>query len=95
MILIQLEATANQELKFIHNGLDWRIELKQALQSMTVSVWLDNEPLISCQRIIEGTPFFVYPHLMTNGNFGIVSDGPIDWREFGASQNLYYWGVDE
>jgi hypothetical protein len=87
---ISLQAVPNQRVTVSLNGSAWDIEIKCCIQFMAASIWIDGEPVILGQRIVEGGLLIPYRHLAINGNFFIDGNGPASWREFGRSQNLYY-----
>lgn len=92
---ISLQAVPNQKVTVALDNKIWDIELKSCPQFMAASIWLNGEPIVLGQRIIEGGLLIPYRYLAVNGNFFIGGNGQPNWREFGRSQNLYYIPVGD
>lgn len=88
---IMLQAVPNQRIDVSVGGVAWRIEIKAVTGGMAATVWADNELLISGARILANSLVLPFKYLAIYGNFTIDSGGnPIDWRQFGRSQSLYF-----
>ena len=93
---IILQPVPNQRIDVSVGGVAWRIEIKAVTGGMAASVWADNELLISGTRVLANALIMPYKYLAIRGNFIIDSGGnPIDWRQFGRSQSLYFIESDE
>lgn len=88
---IMLQAVPNQRIDVSVGGGAWRIDIKTVTGGMAATVWADNELLISGTRILANSLILPFKYLAIYGNFTIDSGGnPIDWRQFGRSQSLYF-----
>lgn len=92
---ISLQSVPNQKAIVPIDGSVWDIEFKSCPQFMAVSIWLNGESIVLGQRVVEGCLLIPYRYLAVNGNFFIDGNAPVDWREFGRSQNLYYIPVGD
>lgn len=93
---IMLQSVPNQRIDVSVGGVAWRINLKAITGGMAASIWADNELLISGTRILSNSLILPYKYLSVYGNFIIDSGGnPIDWRQFGRSQTLYFIEPEE
>lgn len=93
---IMLQSVPNQQIDILVGGVPWRIEIKAVPGGMAASIWVDNELLISGTRILANGLILPFKYIAIHGNFIIDSGGnPIDWRQFGHSQSLYFIERDE
>lgn len=93
---IMLQSVPNQRLDVPVGGVAWRIDIESVTGGMAATVWADNELLISGTRVLANSLILPFKYLAIHGNFIIDSGGnPIDWRQFGRSQALYFIELDE
>ncbi len=97
MRIINIDPVPNESFSVTINGDRWDFILKQATNSMTCTLSLNNEEILSGQRIVAGTPIIPYAYLSGRGNFVILTENDQlpEWEEFGNSQLLIYASPSE
>lgn len=95
-LVINIEATPNQEFTFDRGEDHWRISIKTANTSMICDLRLNGETLLLGSRIVNGRPIIPYKNLSANGNFAILTDDDEApwWEKFGKSQFLVFYKED-
>jgi len=97
MLVIEIESIPNQEFSTTIGGDRWDFILKQAVTSMAATISLNDQVILSGQRIVAGTPIIPYKYLQSHGNFLIttVNDQIPTWERFGVDQFLTYASAEE
>lgn len=97
MQIIQIDSVPNQEFSVTIDGNRWDFILKEAVTSMVADISLNDEKILSGQRLVAGTPMIPYPCLQGYGNFLILTenDDLPAWRRFGIDQAMTYASAEE
>ena len=96
MRLIPIDATPNQSFSVRLNGSRYVLALRTVTGCMVADLDRDGVQVLRGVRLVAGEPVIPYAYL-EDGNFMLttVGDALPDWRQFGATQLLYYLTPDE
>jgi len=98
MQLIPITPVANQSLSFAQDGNRWDVVLKMGASCMVADISINGGLLLSGSRIM-GDDFIIPYHYMgvAQGNLmlSVTNEEIPNWREFGGTQQLFYWTPEE
>lgn len=96
MILIPLDAVANQSFTINLDGSSYDIAIKETNGVMAANIVRDGATLLLGTRIVAGTPLIPYDYLQL-GNFILTTENdeiPY-YTQFGVTQQLLYASIAE
>lgn len=90
--LINLQPIPSQTVRVDTDDARITMRIFAAAGLMCCDVDIDDQRLLSGQRIVVNMPIIPYKHLGAAGNFVIVTDADEDvtYRKFSSSQHLVY-----
>jgi len=96
--LIQLQPIPNQSFSIPLEGNRFVLRFMKCSGVMACDIEINEKVILTGQRCVAGEYLIPYEYLEEGaGNFGIVTENDAlpDYREFGDTQELYYFTGEE
>lgn len=96
--IVPLEAVPNQSLSIQLDDVRYVIRLRDINGLMAVDLSINEEVVVSGERVVAGSPLVPYPYLEGDGgNFFFITelDDVPYWESFGVNQALIYATASE
>lgn len=94
---IPLAAVPGQRISVTLENRRYSLSIKEARGVVVCDIRVDDEELVAGSRVLAGEMLIPYRYLGDGGNFILqtIGDELPDWRNFGASQDLYFLTAED
>ena len=96
--IVPIEAVDNQSLSIQLDDVRYGLRFKNIGSMMSVDISINDVLILEGHRVCGGVPLIPYPYLEgAGGNFIFLTElgDLVFWNQFGITQSLYYFTVEE